>query len=215
MPAGTPPCGGRCRHPLGQCVWRQMDGAILLGDAITTREALRRGVHAQCSLATTRNLFRDQSFSMEELAASCPKAAQDYLGDIHFPDWPRVMQPLRREGEVIKRFDAAQMPIRLLADVRLAACILTHRTHVIAALRDGPHPRFRVYNNDSPERLQGRPADLRELRGVHMNATFFAVMAEDSALSLRVGGEGLTTCMTERRRERRSARTWTVPTVFD
>jgi hypothetical protein len=43
--------------------WRDMSG-----DALTTREALRRGLHAQCPLATTRNVRRDPSYTRARLA---------------------------------------------------------------------------------------------------------------------------------------------------
>lgn len=177
--------------PAARDRWRDLSG-----DARTTRQAVELGEHAQCSLATIRNLFRDQSFSAEELAASC--VGQEYDGDIRFPDWPKVMQPLLREGEVVKSFNAALVDTSLLTDVRLAACILMHRTHVIAIVRDEARNAFRIYDNDSKHRQQGT-FELREMRGMCMNVTLVAVMANDSNLSRALGGSGQTTGVTLRR----------------
>ena len=47
-------------------VWRDM-----AGNAITTDEARKRGVHAQCTLATVRNLRRNPAYSVERLAERC------------------------------------------------------------------------------------------------------------------------------------------------
>jgi len=86
------------------------------------------------------------------------------------------MQPLLREGELIKRFNAAAVDAELLIHVRLAACILTHRTHVIAIVRDGNSRAFRIYDNDSKFRQQGR-FELRGVSGMHINATVRCVLS--------------------------------------
>jgi hypothetical protein len=58
-------------------VWCDMSG-----DARTTQQQLTVGGYTQCSLATSRNLFRDQSYSVEELANSCIE------GEIHKSGFP-------------------------------------------------------------------------------------------------------------------------------
>mmetsp|Transcript_27247 Transcript_27247/g.79800 ORF Transcript_27247/g.79800 Transcript_27247/m.79800 type:complete len:93 (+) Transcript_27247:364-642(+) len=91
------------------------------------------------------------------------------------------MQPLLREGEVVKSFNAAEVDTSLLTDVRLAACILMHRTHVIAIVLDEARCAFRIYDNDSNYRQQGT-FESRGMRGMRMNAILVAVMASDSDL---------------------------------
>ena len=105
---------------------------------------------------------------------------------MRFPDWPKVMQPLLRQGEVVKCFAATSVDSRLLSDVCLAACILTNRTHVIAAIQDTVSKTFRIYDNDSNARQRGA-FESRGKRAMHMNATLFAVMVHDSALSQHLG----------------------------
>ena len=99
------------------------------------------------------------------------------------------MQPLLREGEVVKRFNAAQVDTELLAHVRLAACILTHLTHVIAIVRDGTSCAFRIYDNDSRFRQQGT-FESRWVSGMQMDAIMCAVLSwQLTQLSTRNLGE--------------------------
>mmetsp|Transcript_49914 Transcript_49914/g.106682 ORF Transcript_49914/g.106682 Transcript_49914/m.106682 type:complete len:395 (-) Transcript_49914:240-1424(-) len=186
------------------------DWRDVAGDALTTKQALQQRCHAQCSLATIRNLYRDQSFSPEELAASCVDA--DYKGDIRFPDSPKLMQGLLREGELVKAFNPSLVAAQLFSRVRLAACILTHRTHVIAVVCDGAREAFRLYDNDASYRQRGT-FESRSVQGMCMNATWYAVMAADSPLSQRLGGEGLTTAVMRCTHRRSQARQ--EPTLFD
>lgn len=90
--------------------------------------------------------------------------------------------------------------------------ILTHRTHVIAVIRDGVREAFRLYDNDSEYRQRGT-FEPRDLSSVRMNATWYAVMAADSPLSQHLGGEGLTTALTVR--VRRGTRERREPTLFE
>ena len=74
--------------------WRDMSG-----DAITYVEAQERGVHAQCTLASVRNLRRNPDYSVRRLSERCIGA--EYVDDIRYPDWPALILPVLREGEVV------------------------------------------------------------------------------------------------------------------
>ena len=84
-------------------IWRDMSG-----DALTTRVAGERGVHAQCSLAAVRNLRRNQDYTRQRLAERC--VAKSYADDVRFPDWAALMLPMLGASEVIKRGKVAEGP---------------------------------------------------------------------------------------------------------
>ena len=69
--------------------WRDMSG-----DAITSLEARARGVHAQCTLASVRNLRRNPDYSVRRLSERCIGA--EYVDDIRYPDWPALILPVLR-----------------------------------------------------------------------------------------------------------------------
>ena len=120
------------------------------GDARTTRQMMTSRGYAQCSLATARNLFRDQSYSAEELAASCLD------GEIRFPKWQDVLEPLRSEQEVFRSFNAERVPSELLTHVRLAARSHIHSIHVTAlVLGEWVQLPPLLYDNDSASRQRG------------------------------------------------------------
>ena len=112
----------------------------------------------QCSLATTRNLFRDQSFSVDELS----RFSRD-KGDIRVLEWESVMEPLRQPDEVYRCFAVERVSSALLSDVRLAACMRKGSTHVTALLRADSRS-VRHYDNDSSARQRGTFESL-SLRG--------------------------------------------------
>lgn len=151
-------------------VWRDMSG-----DARTTQQQLTVGGYAQCSLATSRNLFRDQSYSIEELAKSCIEGA------IRFPDWQKVLEPLRSEGEVYRRFLSERVPSELLSHVRLAARSRRNSIHVTALVRAESGRFFRHYDNDSPFRQRGTFESI-SMRAAWGANVLFAILAEDSPL---------------------------------
>jgi hypothetical protein len=122
--------------------WRDMGG-----DARTTRMHLMnpRAGYAQCSLHTTRNLFREQGFTSEMLAVHCAD------GDIRFPRWREVLAPLASADETVIVFNPNRVKSALLVDLRLASRVVTGT--------------FRHYDNDSVERSRGtfRQMTAREL----------------------------------------------------
>ena len=137
-----------------------------------------QGGYAQCSLATARNLYRDQSFSMAELALNSVGS------DIRFPLWEKVLEPLRNDDEVYRRFIASRVPSELLGHVRLAARSRTNSRHVTALVRaDGSS--FRHYDNDSKSRQGGTFASVstRALWGPFM---LYALIEEGSMLHRRI-----------------------------
>ena len=134
-----------------------------------------RGRHSRGPGATSRNLFRDQSYSVEELAKSCIE------GEIRFPDWQKVLEPLRSEGEVYRRFHSDRVPSELLSHVRLAARSRRNSTHVTALVRAESGRFFRHYDNDSPFRQRGTFESI-SMRAAWGANVLFAILAEDSPL---------------------------------
>lgn len=117
------------------------------------------------SLATARNLYRDQSFHMEELAANSIE------GDIRFPVWEKVLEPLRNDGEVYRCFIASRVPSELLGHVRQLAA--------------RSNSRHRHYDNDSKPRQGGTFASVptRALWGPFM---LYALIEEGSELHCKI-----------------------------
>ena len=127
--------------------WRDMSG-----DARTTQQHLRNGDgRPQCSLSAVRNLYRDQAYSAEELAEHV--AGGD--GDIRFPDWAQLLEPLCGAREVYRQFKAERVRSELLGDVRLAARSRVNSGHVTALVRAENGRSFRHYDNDSGARQCG------------------------------------------------------------
>ena len=162
--------------------WRDMSG-----NAVTAREARERGVHAQCSLASTRNLRRNPYYSRQRLAEHC--VGHDYIDDIRCPDWPVLMEPILREGEVVKRVGTENVRAEEMGDFRAGVIIL--HGHVVCFHNDGDGG-FRFYDNDSPERLAGVPQMLRademlDRTSVGLNPTIIGILQESSELSRRLG----------------------------
>ena len=116
-------------------------------------------VFAQCSLSAARNLLRNEqlphSFLVErQMHGVGSDRSEQPDGEIRFPDWPAILRPLLREGEVIVQFDPTNVGrSELLHDVRLAACSYMSTTHVVAIFRHSTHIggriAFRRYDNDS------------------------------------------------------------------
>ena len=159
--------------------WRDM-----AGDALTTQQAWARGLHAQCSLASVRNIRRQENYTRERLAER--QLFQEYPLDIRFPDWPALMQPILHQGEVVKRAQIDSVPALELLDFRIAVVI--HSRHVIALINDDDGA-FRMYDNDSAERRQGTYATKRadEIIDSHPGGHVFGVLMDGSDLSLRLG----------------------------
>ena len=161
--------------------WRDMSG-----DAITYVEAQARGVHAQYTLASVRHLRRNPDYSVRRLAERCNGAR--YMDDIRVPDWPMLMEPMLRAGEVVKRVAVAGVRADEMSDFRAGVIMLPG--HVVCFHND-ENGAFRLYDNDSAERAAGQPRRIRadeiidEMSG-HMNA-IIGVLQETSDLSRRLG----------------------------
>ena len=162
--------------------WRDMSG-----DAITSLEARARGVHAQCTLASVRNLRRNPDYSVRRLSERCIGA--EYVDDIRYPDWPALILPVLREGEVVKRAQVRSVRAEELSDFRAGVVVM--EGHVVCFFYDGDGG-FRVYDNDSEERQEGRPRRMRadeiidEMSGGTNNAVIGAIQ-NTSDLSRRLG----------------------------
>ena len=173
--------------------WRDM-----AGDAITWKEAQERGVHAQCTLASVRNLRRNPDYSVRRLSERCLGAC--YMEDIRCPDWPVLLEPMMRDGEVVKRVAVAEVGAEELPDFRAGVVLLAE--HVVCFHRDSAGG-FRVYDNDSAERLTGRPRRMQaneivdEMSTGPLNA-IIGILQEGSDLSRRLG-PALTTLHHQRR----------------
>ena len=161
--------------------WRDMSG-----DAITMREALAKGVHAQCTLSAVRNLRRNPNYSVSRLAERCYGA--EYVNDIRIPDWPMLMEPVLREGEVVKKVAAAEVRAEEMGDFRTG--VVQFGGHVICFHYDGEGA-LRVYDNDSRERLAGVPRVMRadEVldRCTGISDVVIGVLQETSDLGRRLG----------------------------
>ena len=166
------------------------------GDAITFQQAQRMGCHAQCALATVRNVRRYPDYTKDRLAERCLTA--DYPGDIRYPDWPILLSPLVNQGEVIKRATLATVPAAQLSDFRLA--VAWTGTHVVAVFNDDDGA-FRVYDNDSDERLLGTFATMRADEIIDAYIGICGVLQEGSDLSARIG-PAITTFHQRRERQR-------------
>ena len=131
--------------------WRDM-----AGDALTSAQA--RGGHAECNLATARNLRREEGLTREYMRARQLGGADGL--DTRFPDWIRILQELQNGGEC-----TVQLRLRNLTDpglldhVRIAALYTTNPPHVVALLRAAPD-RMRLYDNESEARGRGTHANL-------------------------------------------------------
>ena len=174
------------------------------GDALTTQQAISQGEHAQCSLAAARNVRRNPLYTRERLSQL--SIQPEYDGDIRLPDWPRILTEVSVEGECIKRGTWRTVPPHLLSEAKYAVTI-QHRphmsfTHVVALIWDD-RGYFKLYDNDSPERLQGTYSTLttQQLVDSWGQDTFFAVMEEDCELSRRLG-PAITTMVHRARRSR-------------
>ena len=169
------------------------------GDALTVVEARARGLHAQCTLASVRNLRRNPEYSRERLAERCHGGR--YVNDIRCPDWPMLMEPITRAGEVVKRVSLREMQEGEMGDFRAGVVIMSE--HVVCFHNSGDGD-FRVYDNDSRERREGRPRRMvaREILESMNDGPFNAIIGillESSDLSRRLGPP-LTTLFDRRRR---------------
>ena len=174
--------------------WRDMSG-----DALTVAEARARGLHAQCTLASVRNLRRNPEYSRERLAERCHGGR--YVNDIRCPDWPVLMEPITRAGEVIKRVSLREIQEGEMGDFRAGVVIMSE--HVVCFYNSGDGD-FRVYDNDSRERREGRPRRMsaREILESMNDGPYNAIIGillEASDLSGRLGPP-LTTLFDRRRR---------------
>ncbi len=118
----------------------------------------------------------------------------EYIDDIRCPDWPVLMEPILREGEVVKRVGTENVRAEEMVDFR-AGVIIAHE-HVVCFHNDGDGG-FRLYDNDSRERLAGLPQNLRademldRTTGGPVQAlappTIVGILRESSELSRRLG----------------------------
>ena len=124
----------------------------------------------------------------------------EYMDDIRSPDWPALILPILREGEVVKRVAVQAVGAEEMSDFRAGVVVM--EGHVVCFFYDGDGG-FRVYDNDSKERQEGRPRLMRadeildEMSGGTYN-TIFGAIQNTSDLSCRLG-PAITTLMHTRR----------------
>ena len=167
----------------------------LSGDAITTRQTIQHAndpayTFAQCSLATARNLLRNESLPRSFLVQHQARGVDIHgqtEGEIRFPDWRTILTPLLRDdSEVVVSFDPTAIGTsELLNDVRLMACVYPSTTHVVAVLRHesliGGRIGFRKYDNDSEARRRGT-YELTSARRLWTRANMTAITTAGSTL---------------------------------
>jgi len=166
------------------------------GDALTTAQAASLGLHAQCTLAATRNIRRNPTYTKSRLAERC--IAPEYPGDIRLPDWPQILAELADpETECVQGGRWNMVPQHLLSDIQSAISIThsphTSYTHVIALIWD-EGGFFKVYNNDSREAQKGTyksytTQDIAQMMGPDK---FYAVTPKGGELHSRLGPELVT-----------------------
>ena len=163
----------------------------MAGDALTERTK-QVGGKAECSLATTRNLFRDESVTRRWLAKrqvgdigrieyGVPGRPE---GEIGFPHWEHILLGLVETGETVVKFNPVQAGgSELLLDVRVGAMYTLNPPHVIAIFSDktGARSHMRVYDNESDARRRGQPI-LQSPRSLWRNCCIVGITACDSAL---------------------------------
>ena len=130
---------------------------------------------------------------------------QEYVKDVRFPDWPALLQPVLKHGEVVKRANLDNVPAAELMDFRLA--VIIHTGHATAVINDESDA-FRYYDNDSEERRRGTYATKRadEVIDEHPGGYIIGVTLEGSDLCLRLGPETTTDRPARPRANRRPAR---------
>ena len=112
-------------------------------------------------------------------AAAWPRCCTTPL--LHGPIWKDVLEPLRSEQEVFRRFNAERVPSELLTHVRLAARSRINSIHVTAlVLAENGHS-FYHYDNDSASRQRGT-ADVVSLRAAWGPFTLWALLPGTSPL---------------------------------
>ena len=173
------------------------------GDAITATEALQLGTFSQCTLSATRNIRRNEHYTKERLSELCIDAA--FPGDIRCPDWPRILSPLLRRDEEVKRAGLHTIPAEDMDGIRIGVIYgFFHGVynHVIAIINDDDGG-FRVYDNDSPQRQRGTYQSMRadEVTGIPGNMmTLVAITRMGTDISDRMGGAILTLQPARKRR---------------
>ena len=154
--------------------WRDLSG-----DAKTTAQA--NGGHAECNLATTRNLFRDEELDRQFMVER--QVGGTNGRDTRFPDWPRIMGELATEDDCVVKFkmESVTDPERL-GHIKMAALYTTAPPHVIAIHR-GMLGRVRLYDNESRERLQGTYSEPTLQQLSTRRGHVVAVTEQDSPLA--------------------------------
>ena len=148
-----------------------------------------------------RNLRRNAEYSVRRLAEHCVGA--EYMDDIRCPDWPVLMEPVLRAGEVVKRVAVTGVGAEEMSDFRAGVIIVVG--HVMCFHNDGDGA-FRVYDNDSAARQEGRPRRMRadeiiDANSGHGDNAIIGIVGEASDLSRRLG-PALTSLFHSRRRAR-------------
>ena len=168
-------------------------------------QSIARGVHAQCPLATVRNIRRQEKYPVSRLAEYC--LMPEYRDDIRLPDWPMLLQPVALATEVVQRIGIDSISAEEMSDFRVMA--VAHRNHVVAIINKGSGE-FRVYDNDSVERLDGtysvqRADEIMDAR--RGGGMIFGLLDAGSDLNTRLGPPVTTLRPPVRRAPRRPTHT--------
>ena len=167
----------------------------MAGNALSERTKPRGG-KAECTLASTRNIFRDDSLSREWLALRqhMTRGVIEHgvpgrpHGEIGFPDWPHIVENLRRPGEEVVKFNPKRLGTsELILDVRVGVLYTVHPPHVIAFFSEqkAHNPHVRVYDNESHARRIGQPT-LQKPRSLWRECCVVGVAASTSPLCVAI-----------------------------
>ena len=161
------------------------DTRDMAGDALTTHQALSHDppVDAECSLAAARNILRDESITRTYVRQNQRGGTNpDDPLCMRFPNWEAILETVRRDTEVVVQFRLEHITNRnILTLARLFVIARENPNHVIAAHVAGA-THFRVYDNDSQERVQGTYA-LRTASQMPSSGTCTAVTRIGSPLA--------------------------------
>ena len=176
--------------------WRDM-----AGDAITTAESINRGVLAQCTLATARNLRRNPEYSISRLTELCINRASP--SDILCPDWPVILAPMLNVHEVIKRFNISEVRAEELMDTRagvISKYLRESGTWPVVCYFSYGDGTYRVYDNDSEDRQRGTYSRMRadEMMDKYTCGLTICIIHDSTELSRRLGPP-ITTLVTRNR----------------
>ena len=130
-----------------------------------------------------RNVLRDPHVPRSMYASYQRGLDPSQPEDLRFPDWPRILELVRKSDEVTIHFDTLTVPQAFLTDARLIVFVTTNPNHVVLYYRT--YPGFYLYDNDSASRADGAPSRVT-VRHMRRQGRAFALTPSSSRLRAEV-----------------------------